>query len=68
MNPWNLSEKQRLALNLLVEHGSQKVVAMEMGLTAPLLSAMFKRARKRSGEKTNTLMLLEWDRMHRGQE
>lgn len=65
MNPWNLTDKEQLALNLLVEHGSQKIVALEMGLTPPRLSEVLGHAKQQSGERTNMLMVLAWDRMHR---
>ena len=62
---WKLSERERIAMNLLVEWGSCKIVAMEMGITAPAMSDKLKTIRQRQGIRTNMLLALEYDRLNR---
>lgn len=63
MPDWKVTDRERLALNLLIERGSQKIVALEMGISGHALSDKYKQVRERNGGiRTNMLLALEWDR------
>lgn len=62
MNPWNLTEKEEQAMRLLIEHGSQKVVAMEMGYSKGHLSKILTTAADKLGEPTHIRAVLTFDR------
>jgi DNA-binding CsgD family transcriptional regulator len=65
MNPWGLTEKEEQAMRLLIEHGSQKVVALTMGCTAGRLSNILTKASERIGERTHIKAVLAFDRYER---
>ena len=65
MNPWNLTQKEEQALRLLIEAGSQKVVALEMGCTSGRLSNILTRAAERMNERTHIKAVLAFDRWER---
>lgn len=63
MPDWKVSERERIALNLLVERGSSKIAAMEMGITVCAMADKLRHVRERNGGiRTNLLLALEWDR------
>jgi DNA-binding CsgD family transcriptional regulator len=65
MNPWGLTEKEEQAMRLLIEHGSQKVVALTMGCTAGRLSNILTKASERIGQRTHLKAVIEFDRYQR---
>lgn len=65
MNPWNLNAQEEQALRLLIEHGSQKVVALTAGLSNSRVSNILTKATKKMEEKTHIKALLAFDRWER---
>lgn len=65
-DPWNLSEKMRIALTAYVEHASQKAAAHRIGMNEKTLNAHICRAADRMQAVNALQAALMWDRFARG--
>lgn len=64
-NPWNLNDQEEQAMRLLIEHGSQKLVAFTLGVGANRVSERLTKATEKMKERTHIKALLAYDRWSR---
>lgn len=65
VNPWNLTDREEQSLRLLIEHGSQKMVAMTMNIAGCEVSKVLTKAQKKMDERTHLRAVLAFDRWAR---
>jgi DNA-binding NarL/FixJ family response regulator len=64
-NPWSLPPREVEVMNLLIQTGLEKIVALELGLSRKTVQELVGRTRKRMGARTRLLAAIEWDRWSR---